>query len=354
MGGDWITLTEQKLRISLENIRLAHNQSEQRIAPARDAVARYIADHGLTQTDQSPQIVAFGSMARFEMSDGSDFDYLVVLNGLVDHPEEIREYRLAANAAFEALGLDAPGASGLFGSAVSGSEFVNTIGLDGDTNLHMSRRVLLLQESIGLTDPTSHKRLIDAVITRYLFGTNTTGVEVPRFLLNDVIRFWRTMAVDYEGKRWDDLTGKKANIRYVKLLSSRKLTYVASIVALFWPALSGSDEPVSEQLSMQFQLPALPRIAQLRSILHDDDLPALASILEAADWFLGLLADAAKRQLLTMPDDEANVNQQAVLKEAKRKADELNLALSALLFSEPKTVLTGESLGSLSKRYLVY
>ena len=72
------------------------------------------------------------------------------------------------------------------------------IGLDADTNTNFTRRMLLLLESREL-----HGRraaLGDRADPRPLPYESHTRRRPPRFLLNDVVRYWRTICVDFEGK----------------------------------------------------------------------------------------------------------------------------------------------------------
>jgi hypothetical protein len=69
----------------------------------------------------------------------------------------------------------------------------------------MTRRLLLLLESDSISASESkqvYDRVISGILYRYVEedASFVSGHEkksrIPRFLLNDVVRFWRTMAVD--------------------------------------------------------------------------------------------------------------------------------------------------------------
>ena len=343
------------LTVDLPNLAAAADRTAARVATARAAVEDFLSQElGEDRSANEPVVAAFGSMARAEMAPGSDFDYLVILNRVEQDPGRIQIYRRAAIQAFIELALDPPGHSGLFGGAVSGADLVNTIGLDVDTNLHLSRRVLLLEESIALNATGAHEDLLESVSARYLHEHGAGEAAVPRFLLNDVIRYWRTVAVDYQAKRWDEIRGTKWGLRYVKLLTSRKLTYAAMVASLFWPVITNTPT-TSALLRDQFCLPSLARLAQLTDAIGVETRPVLGEVLVRADEWNGRLADDGYRGQLESVEEPAKAPPDSAMYEARESAKALQQSLEALFFSdEPLPHAPHESLASLTKRYLSF
>jgi hypothetical protein len=106
--------------------------------------------------------------------------------------------------------FNGPGPTDVFGGLVFSHELIHTIGGDEDTNKNMTRRLLLLLESAtieALGSKEVHNRVVKGILNRYVdedatfIKANQRKNKIPRFLLNDVVRFWRTMAVDYVNKR---------------------------------------------------------------------------------------------------------------------------------------------------------
>jgi hypothetical protein len=116
---------------------------------------------------------------------------------------------------------------------------IHQIGGQNDTNKNTTQRILLLLESAAIGKHNqAYGRVIRGVIDRYLEEDNHLLTEdasryrVPRFLLNDIVRFWRTMAVDFASKQ-RDRAGDGWGLRNTKLKMSRKLIFASGLLVCF-------------------------------------------------------------------------------------------------------------------------
>jgi hypothetical protein len=96
-----------------------------------------------------------------------------------------------------------------------------------------------------------------AMIEKYLEGARADH-QIAHFLLNDIIRYWRTITVDYEHKIGEQ-QGKPWAIRNIKLAFSRKLLYASGLFSVAMTA-DRTAEVKRETLLELFSLPALDRI----------------------------------------------------------------------------------------------
>lgn len=286
-------------------------------------------------------------MARGEMSTASDFDYLVVAHGLVRDATTLQSFRTECARWCTARGIDPPGSTGTFGQVVSAPELVERIGLEFDTNASLTRRILLLEEGVSVLRPDLHREFVNVILGRYLVDDSKPG-RPPGFLLNDIVRYWRTIAVDYEAKIWRDARPNGWGLRFLKLRISRKLTYVSAVVSAFLMAVS---EPADDRafLVEQFvDVPALARIAQLVDYLDGDDgaMDCLRGIFEIADEFCAFLHDPAARAAAKAVVPPAAAARDQQFRRMNARAKELQRCLERLFFET--------KLASLSRRYLPF
>jgi hypothetical protein len=107
---------------------------------------------------------------------------------------------------------------------------IENIGLEEDLNNNLNRRMLFLFESVYATNQASYNAVRKELLDRYL-DQSVKDFRPPRFLLNDVIRYWRTMCVDFAGKEHEDQ--RKWGLRNVKLRTARKVLLAGGLLPVF-------------------------------------------------------------------------------------------------------------------------
>ena len=138
-------------------------------------------------------------MARGEYTQGSDIDWTLLVDGQADPGHFTAAQAIAQE--LKAKKLNEPGINAVFGSVTFSHELIHHIGGHADSNRNTTQRILLLLESRAIGPADAYERVLRAVLARYLdndisFLTRSRSGEqykVPRFLLNDIVRYWRTV-----------------------------------------------------------------------------------------------------------------------------------------------------------------
>lgn len=253
------------------------------------------------------------------MTAGSDFDWVLLVDGIAS-PEHLD----ACSAIAEHLrseGLKGPGAEATFGDLVFSHDLIHYIGGDEDSNANLTRRMLLLLESAPIGRDDAYVRTTNNILNRYIiedFGWMhaRNPMNVPRFLQNDIARYWRTIAVDFAYKR-RRRAGKGWALRTAKLRLPRKLTFAAGLLMCYSCALDpeisaivsseagrGAAAKIVAHLATYVRKTPLGIFAEL-FLAHDSLAPTAKRLFDTYDNFLAILNDDEKRlRLETLAHDE--------------------------------------------------
>ena len=236
---------------------------------------------------QRDTVLVCGSYGRREASEHSDIDYFMVYDGK-ERRESCQEFvTKVANTACE-LGLNAPASDGPFAKPKRRDSIVRNIGGNKDSNEKITRRVLLLLEGDWLLNKEGFRSLRKEILECYV-REEIPDHHVTLFLLNDIIRYWRTVCVDYEYKTRE--SGKSWAIRNVKLVFSRKLLYASGLFSVARTA-DLSRERKLEELESLFDLSPLDRLVEICGVA------ATVPMLRSYDAFLACVGDKGKRECL--------------------------------------------------------
>jgi hypothetical protein len=225
-------------------------------------------------------------LARKEITYGSDFDgYLIARDTNV---EDVKRSALWIEAQSKST-LVTPSADGTFGpnEIEVFEDILKNIGGNEDINKKITRRVLLILESMPIGDKNIYEDICRQIVERYI-SEKITHHQLGLFLLNDIIRYYRTVCVDYEYKTVE--VGKSWGIRNIKLIYSRKLMYFSGL--LICAEMAQHSYKRKREICT-----SLMRKTPIERILHIFGRDALAP-LSYYDNFLGHMNDPNARDEL--------------------------------------------------------
>lgn len=206
--------------------------------------------------ETTTSIVITGSFGRKEASENSDLDYFIIYKD-EDSQRKISDERTnkAISKIIKKYVSKEPGSTGTFGSDLSKlSALSENIGGPQESNKDLTRRLLLILEGDWIYGEKTFNEARENLAEKYL--ASYSAQKVPKFFLNDIIRYHRTIAVDFQQKI---ASGKGWGLRNVKLRLSRKMLYFGGLIAATELINSNKDERKAKLLEI-IQKPAIERI----------------------------------------------------------------------------------------------
>jgi predicted nucleotidyltransferase len=276
---------------------------------AREELDKLLSAKIPRYASEDTSLVVFGSLARGEWTSSSDLDWTYLIDGQANSDHLIIAQKIQEVLEDHREQFHPPGQTGTFGNMAFSHDVIHQIGGQNDTNRNTTQRILLLLESkpVGKNDQ-AYERIIRGVINRYLEEDNHRLTEdgkryrVPRFLLNDIVRFWRTMAVDFASKQ-RDRAGKGWGLRNAKLRMSRKLIFASGLLVCFGCNL---DPKLQEGISSNDGDIKLDLVNYIREQTKLTPLEILASAVEqnGVSKAIGAELFKAYSEFLTLVDDK--------------------------------------------------
>lgn len=253
--------------------------------------------------DRSVCIYACGSLGRLEATDSSDLDLFFItqddgpLNpGLASTTTSRKKgnciSRLDTYLFFsrlhdvtKRLGYPLPSKGGAYWTFISKSELLDIGSREEDYVNSFTARLLLLLESKPLYNKCYYEALIKETVNKYFvdYEENQDGFY-PLFLMNDILRYWYTLTLNYEYRRDSSDSKNERYWKRLKLKFARLITCFSMIACLYEKNIT--PERVEEYIKMT----PFERIRILGEIV-----PHVAELAEEIErgyeWYLDLRAN---------------------------------------------------------------
>lgn len=238
-------------------------------------------------------VFATGSYARGEASEHSDIDLFFVHNGSLDQIDSprIRTLRMFSKIVDISDQLKFPKFSndGEFLKVLEKSKILESLGgRSDDYENHFTARMLMILESKWLYGQDTYESVLKDILSAYFkdYPDHPKDFQ-PTFLVNDILRFWKTLCLNYENKRnqpesdQDRIISQK--IKNLKLKYSRMLTCFGSVcyIASLSPLVKTEDLFAMSKLSPMERLKkSADPFTNLKDSIHSAEVQY--------DWFLDL------------------------------------------------------------------
>lgn len=193
-------------------------------------------------------IFAAGSLGRFETGRSSDLDVFMLARRRgessvntppITHLDEIRLFAMLIDINRQ-LNLPEFSGDGRYLKVHALDRIISSTGDAHDDSENLfTTRLLLLLESKALWNEELRQEAVREVLGNYFKDGKGKRDFRPLFLLNDILRYWRTLCLNYERDRVRSPKWWKTNLN---LKFSRKLTVFSSVLLILTKAAQTQED----------------------------------------------------------------------------------------------------------------
>nr|VFK55947.1 MAG: Nucleotidyltransferase domain-containing protein [Candidatus Kentron sp. TUN]VFK62100.1 MAG: Nucleotidyltransferase domain-containing protein [Candidatus Kentron sp. TUN] len=310
-----------------DSFKKRNEDSLNRIQHIQEAFEKILKSKQYRELEVS--IFCGGSLGRGDAGKESDLDLFILSNKEGKDIRRMDTLKLLADAININEKLKYPEFSndGQYFKVYSFPDMFERLGSPNDDvdNL-FTVRMLLLLESRPIFNKELYEAQIDKVLDHYFRDSSGKDSFHPLFLMNDILRYWRTVCLNYELVRNDPRRPwRKKNIN---LKFSRMLTIFGTIL----PLISGPAS-TKKNVGKLKDLTPIERLAQGLDYLNDD------SILERFENFLKIYEEFIKLKesmgsKVNLDDASIDEKVKSNAKEVKNNAEEFSKFLYECLMHE--------------------
>ena len=253
-----------------------------------------------TEFNNDVCLAAVGSYGRLEASSSSDLDYLLIYKGEENESSKFISFDDKISQILDEKGIKKPSGIGkTFVNPICINKLTTNIGGNKDKTQHLTWRVLMLTESKCLYNPTLYEQILSRIYGHYI-KTTKEKKGYPRALINELIRYYRTVAVDYLYKVEE--INKPWALRNFKLRHSRKFWFFTNMALILHRFRELSDTVSDDCYDRLFDEIRLSPIEKLAIVLLENDKKDLIMPITLYNEFLGMINDPNIREEMSEID----------------------------------------------------
>lgn len=233
-------------------------------------------------------IYVTGSYGRFEATEYSDLDIFILKDGSSSENQISKIEKTLLDAELikiaRKMGFGEFSNDGQYLEIHHIDDMLNNLGCaEDDYKNYFTARMLLLLESYPLFNEKLYNKMIKKIINSYFRDYHDHDIDFrPIFFINDIMRYYKTMCLNYEHKRnrptTDIVTKNKSHLKNLKLKFSRLLTCYSTILALIQKKSVVNPDKL---LKIVHKTPI-----EKFSLIKNLDEKKYTEILELYTWFL--------------------------------------------------------------------
>lgn len=196
--------------------------------------------------DSDVFVYCAGSLGRGDVGTASDLDLFLVTTKTESTRSRLDEVELLADAILvnRQLGYGQFSNDGEYMKIYSLEEMTKALGAPHDDSENLfTARMLLLLESRCVCGKELYDKAIERIMEHYFRDNVAKRSFRPLFLLNDLLRYWRTLCLNYELIRND--TSRPWRKKNINLKFSRLLTVFGTVLPIIIEPISSKERAIA-------------------------------------------------------------------------------------------------------------
>lgn len=289
------TFTPQGEQIDLRPypvIAASWENTQRRLTSLTNALTAALA--ALPQADDYC-VAAAGSFGRMEASETSDLDYMVLAAESLGTELQQKILETIRQVATDNK-ISLPNPEGVFAQVTDYNDLIAKAGSKEDTLDSLAQRLLLLMEARPIYNETVFRNAVDLILRKYLSYLYVDPGKEALFLLNDLIRYFRSICVNYEFNLWRE--EEKWVLRNIKLRHSRIVMYAGLLLSVMNASIHKNKPSYIRDM-----LPLTP-LERIVSVYQEVGGRGYTRILAIYDTFLRRIQDPEIRGHLQVDYEE--------------------------------------------------
>jgi hypothetical protein len=234
-----------------------------------------------------------GSYGRLKAGSDSDLDAFCIHDGTVADLAQVSAkaaiVKIADTQKHKPFSND-----GEYLQCYSVDEIIKYLGTrEDDFKNHFTARMLLLLESQVLVNKPAYEYALKKIVSEYFRDFNDHPRDfVPLFLINDIVRYWKTICLNYETKRFAKKVGVDEQVK--RRLKNKKLKFSRIWTCYSMVASLSNHEPpltLDELLEYVHDTP-YKRMKRLCEAKNKAVASKAKAVVKDYTWFLKTLSES--------------------------------------------------------------
>lgn len=337
------------------NIKTCYEFSSRTLKRITDKIEKKVKEQNLENEAKDYMISVAGSYGRMEANPESDLDFMIICRkiekfelikraycrmsnqraedfnkSIYDASDVVEKLKKIVSDIAKEENIKLPKSDGAFSSALCIEDILQHTGHFEESLITIAQRLLLIMESKPIFNKSFFNECIEKILNKYFADIKNERHKEPLFLINDIIRYFRSICVNYQYNFLKTEENSKWALRNLKLRHSRIIMYAGLLFVVMNSSMKQKSHEINDKDEYILKMLEYPPLFRIAKIL-DENKYSTDTFLTKYNYFLGEISKDEVRKSLSSIDYEKryeNIN----FKNLKENSDEFLKDLADFIY----------------------